>query len=69
MQERYKVIEESDQNSRYHGESESDIETFLNQGLSETLEAFDPLFCRKCMVNTLKLSCFCNFLLALCFLT
>ncbi|KAI5424894.1 hypothetical protein KIW84_030901, partial [Lathyrus oleraceus] len=50
IQERYKVIEESDQNSRYHGESESDIETFLNQSLSETLEAFDPLFCRKCMI-------------------
>ncbi|CAI8615194.1 unnamed protein product [Vicia faba] len=48
--ERYKTIEENDQNSRYHEESESHIETFLNKSLSETLDAFDPFLCRKCMI-------------------
>lgn len=66
MQERYKILEENDQNSRYHEESESHIETFLNKSLRETLEAFDPLLCRKCMVNTSKLSCFYKFLSSLC---
>jgi hypothetical protein len=66
MQERYEHIKEKERrNSEDYGESGSHTEIRLNKSLSVTLDGFDHLLCRQCMVNTTKLTIFCMFVITM----
>ena len=69
MQEHYQNIKEKDQHSEDFGENGSQTEICLNKSLSAKLEVFDRLFCSKCLVNTIKLSIYFEFLSSPCCLT
>jgi hypothetical protein len=65
MQERYEHIKDKERNSKDCGESGSHTEIRLNKSLSVTLDGFDHLLCRQCMVNTTKLTIFCMFVITM----
>ncbi|MCH92334.1 histone-lysine N-methyltransferase EZA1-like, partial [Trifolium medium] len=50
IQERYEHIKEKEQNSEDYGESRSHSEIRLNKSLSITLDGFNHLLCRRCMI-------------------
>ncbi|GAU11298.1 hypothetical protein TSUD_342890 [Trifolium subterraneum] len=50
IRERYEHIKEKEQNSEDYGKSRSNTEICLNKSLSVTLDGFDHLLCRQCMI-------------------